>query len=388
MNIIPATGFRLFSLKVFGSCRAAALQRIASLASRVGRRRPKNHYRLCIFKPDGIGDFVLALGTIRLLLKEFGAENCVILCWPSVRALAEMEFHRTHLIIVPECYITLRPGVVWKAMRLRLSLAHYQFDQLVCLRHRRSRFQNLAMRWIRTNRRAGLVNQREHYIGDSSDFIFDRKDEYPLVAESGWCLELEAHRRVGAQVLGRRLEVREIAPEFTLLKWMPGNYVLVSPFSSAVLKDYPSHLMVTALSEIQRKLGLRFQLSFSPQDRARAIDLHGLLQREGIHADLPLATSFREYVQVVAGARAVLSVDTATAHIAVALGMPTVVILGGGHYGQFGPWGIADRHIWVTNHLKCFNCGWRCQEAEPYCITRVTPHRIVQAMEHALAASP
>jgi ADP-heptose:LPS heptosyltransferase len=371
--------------KPFASGRTMALQRIVNLVRRPVHKRVQRRYRLCIFKPDGIGDFVLALGAIRLLLDEFGAENCVLVCWPAVQALAEAEFPRATLVITAPFDVSLRPRLVWTAMRLRKRFGAFKFEQLVCLRHQRSRFQNLALHWIRAEKHYGLVNQPSYHLGENCEFAFNNRDAYPKNAEDGHCLELEAHRIVAERSLGRKVAGSEIMPAFGSFRRSPGNYILVSPFSGKLMKDCPLDLLVPVLAEIKRSYSAPFLLSFSPQQHDRARKLALALSQENILVDLPPPMSFAEYVQSVSTARAVLTVDTATAHIAITLGIPTVVILGGGHYGQFGPWGRSAKQVWVSNPLACFNCGWHCSQPEVYCITHIKVESVTNAMRHVLS---
>ncbi len=59
----------------------------------------------------------------------------------------------------------------------------------------------------------------------------------------------------------------------------------------------------------------------------------------------------------------VVSNDTGPAHLSIALGTPTVVIVGGGHIGSFVPYpeGISpDTARFVFHEMECFHCFWRC----------------------------
>src|SRR6202453_3980503 len=135
---------RIAKCNALGTGSAAALHRIAGWCiSKPARRSTQKKYSLCIFKPDGVGDFVLATGAIRLLLNHFGPDNCVLVICPMARALADMEFPQTPKVIVPLFRFSLRPRLFWAAIQPRNILGTLRFDKLVCLRHQRSRFQNL-----------------------------------------------------------------------------------------------------------------------------------------------------------------------------------------------------------------------------------------------------
>jgi ADP-heptose:LPS heptosyltransferase len=75
----------------------------------------------------------------------------------------------------------------------------------------------------------------------------------------------------------------------------------------------------------------------------------------------------------------VISVDTGLAHLAVAQQIPTVVLVGGGHPGRFFPWPRAAHHVVLNVQMPCERCRNKCSQAEPLCITQITPGDIVAA---------
>jgi len=91
-----------------------------------------------------------------------------------------------------------------------------------------------------------------------------------------------------------------------------------------------------------------------------------------------------EFAEAISQAELVLTVETSTAHIATALDRPTIVLNGGGHYGQFAPWRRSARQIWLTHRLDCFGCGWRCPYPAPYCLTRIAAEQVGAAIRAVL----
>ena len=60
-----------------------------------------------------------------------------------------------------------------------------------------------------------------------------------------------------------------------------------------------------------------------------------------------------------------LTNDTGPAHLSIALGTPTLVIVGGGHFGGFFPYpdGVAPANArFAFHHLECYHCFWRCHK--------------------------
>jgi ADP-heptose:LPS heptosyltransferase len=110
-------------------------------------------------------------------------------------------------------------------------------------------------------------------------------------------------------------------------------------------------------------------------------------------------TTLESLAATIAGARVVVSNDTAAVHIAAAVGAPAVCVLGGGHYGRFLPYpeqyggpGQGPLPAAVTHPMECFGCGWVCgyhpPAGSPYpCVERVSVDdvwaRVLDALEES-----
>jgi ADP-heptose:LPS heptosyltransferase len=107
-------------------------------------------------------------------------------------------------------------------------------------------------------------------------------------------------------------------------------------------------------------------------------------------------TSLAELLDLIAGAALVVSNDTGPAHLAAALGVPTVVIVGGGHFTSFVPYPAevtrASLHF-VFRERACFHCFWNCtephREGEAFpCIGAISLEDVRAAVDAVLAAAP
>jgi ADP-heptose:LPS heptosyltransferase len=91
-----------------------------------------------------------------------------------------------------------------------------------------------------------------------------------------------------------------------------------------------------------------------------------------------------ELAEAISGAALVLAVDTFAAHLAVSFDAPTVSLIGGGQYGDFGPWQRSTRQRWVTNRVPCFGCGWQCTRSRVECLVDITPGQVLKEAEEIL----
>ena len=92
--------------------------------------------------------------------------------------------------------------------------------------------------------------------------------------------------------------------------------------------------------------------------------LQAIARRDGV-IDLTGQTSLPLLLDMIEHARLVVSNDTGPAHLSIALGTPTVVIVGGGHFTSFVPYpaAITPNHAeFVYEQMDCYHCFWRCHK--------------------------
>lgn len=356
---------------------------------------PSERYAAVIMKPDGIGDFILALSAIRLVLRHYGEEHCALLIAPSVVELAQVEFPRATCIAVPPFSRHKRALSQWRPTRRRL--AEVACETLVCLRHQRWDYHELMLSWVCCQRRLILDDARAAAwtIGRNSfsyecagRIAWSEPDPVSSLLAGGGCdcRELRMHGHLVTAVVGARPAAEDMLPRFLQLAPPASpSGTLIAPLTAAAIKDLP----VEWLEDLARRkifpAGQAVVLTGSRTQAAALEKYRRALQRGGC-ADVQVETaaSLAGFVRRVAAAGIVLAADTATAHLATALDRPTVVAMGGGHCGQFAPWRRSARQIWLTHRLDCFGCGWRCPYPAPYCLTRIAAEQVGAAIRAVL----
>ena len=367
-----------------GLLRSAALRLLAG--ARVRRSSPGGAVgRVCLFKPDGIGDFVLSLGALRLLAAHHGEANCEIVVSSPVADLARAEFPLARILSLP--LIGASRGlerVVRGWFKWRQCLSTHTADMIFCLRHHRNLEEECALLWMNARQVVGLTNSTQGIAAADQAALpptLTASAPRPVRSDLALCLELESHRQLLRLALSREIATDELLPRLVSASPTPGSALLLAPFSSSVFKDYPNPQMVEAVAQLLARIRVPLQLAGSPGDRPRLEELRHLVEsRCGVPLELLPAGSVVEFARAIARARAVLTVDTAAAHLATALDKPTVVIHNGVHFGMFGPWCRSERQRWLVHPLDCFGCGGSCPYPQPECIHRVEPRTVADAL--------
>jgi ADP-heptose:LPS heptosyltransferase len=117
--------------------------------------------------------------------------------------------------------------------------------------------------------------------------------------------------------------------------------------------------------------------------RREAAQANSIRQRfKGRVFDLIGKTTLCQLGSCLRRCRVLLGSDSAGAHIACAVGIPNVVIIGGGHFGRFFPYSPLTSLVCLP--LECYGCGWSCRYKRPYCVKDISPRVIEVALREIL----
>jgi ADP-heptose:LPS heptosyltransferase len=168
-------------------------------------------------------------------------------------------------------------------------------------------------------------------------------------------------------------------------------YVVLNPGSNERGRRWPFQRYFS-LAEHLIGRGYRVVFVGSGDEAPGEVERALLEDNPGI-VDLYGKTSLPEVMDIMRGAAAIVSNDTGPAHLAIGLGRPTVVVVGGGHFGSFVPYpeGVAPKTArFVYQEMPCYHCFWRCwkraDRADPFpCIEAVDEKQVRDALDELLA---
>ena len=158
--------------------------------------------------------------------------------------------------------------------------------------------------------------------------------------------------------------------------WLSNNYIVILPDASVPYRRYSQAKWQKVINSIPKNMRIiQLGLRIFPLEHPNLIDLTG-------------KTSLKEAIPIVMNASLVIGNETGLTHLAYLSGVPTVCILGGGHFGRFLPWPEFDDIVkCVYKPMDCFQCGWRCKYVNlrkgevPPCISQISPDNVLEAIE-------
>jgi heptosyltransferase-3 len=112
-----------------------------------------------------------------------------------------------------------------------------------------------------------------------------------------------------------------------------------------------------------------------------------LVENSAVHIATFTDLSLPEVAALAARSRLFVGNDSGIAHMAAAVGTPSVVIFGSSNVAHWRPWTVAPSEV-VREELPCQPCpGYFCAEFDaPECIRRVTVERVTAAIEKVISS--
>lgn len=341
--------------------------------------------RLHILKPDAIGDFILASGTIRLLADSYGEKNLTLAVRNDVAPLASHQFPDAEVLPLvfrrKRRILNVTTVNIIANLPTWLRLATRRYDASICLRGMRAYLHTILFHTPRATRRIACTNAlasnprfRRPVVENIARRLF-RPTLIPYPPPSqGIPSELEANRLVASELLGRPVSPGEIMPVLKAPR-LPagGSHWILAPFSSSKHKDYPATSWAEALRALApQRADAHIILAGSPEQSDRLHEFATTLRNSGVgNVDPAPPAPLPAFLSSIATAELVLTVDTAAAHMACALRRPAVIVSSGLHSGTYGPYSTDGRQIWLEPPANTPRASWR---------DHITPARITAAI--------
>ena len=315
-----------------------------------------------VVRMDGIGDMVLFRTSLDHYGEVFGvkkSEITVLGCdsWGSITS----EVFEGYKVLTIDEHSFAR----WPLYRFWVSLKVRAVNPAisVCDSYLRRALMADSLMWISGAPRMvsslpfiseGTRAEYQYYLSQIDEII--PTGDYPTH-------EALRHSNFLSTIAGRQIKAE--APKISWRQTLPPSdvvphgvpYVVLNPGSNEFGRRWP----LVQYQRLAKKLVLKGLLVIfvgGISERPGAIQ-----EREGKIIDLIGKTSLEQLLDLMNHAQLVVSNDTGPAHLSIAISTPTLVIVGGGHFGCFVPYPEEIRPInarFVYHHMDCYHCFWNC----------------------------
>lgn len=154
--------------------------------------------------------------------------------------------------------------------------------------------------------------------------------------------------------------------------------VSIAPLSSSSVKDWGIDNYAAFMRTLIGRSDVTI-LIHGTKEQARALSPLTAIDPSKI-IDLSGRFSLQETMALIGSSRLFIGNDSGLTHIALALGVPTLGLIGGGSFGHFFPYPTARQAVLLSVQMECFGCGWKCIRQAPSCIRELT---VEEVLHHA-----
>jgi ADP-heptose:LPS heptosyltransferase len=347
---------------------------------------------LLVVRMDGIGDMVLFRTSLEHYAEIFGFEksDITVLGCNSWAAITADVFADYRVMTINEHSFARWPLYrFWILLRVRVLNPQVS----VCDSYLRRAIMADSLVWVsgapRSISSLPFISERTR-----AEYLYYLSQVDQVVATGDYPThEIIRHYNFLSAIAGR--EIKPVPPRISWRTTKPGeelippdvNYAVLNPGSNEYGRRWPLakyRQLATALIE----KGMHVVFVGGRGERPGAIDAD-----DGRIIDLIGRTDLPQLLDIINHARIVISNDTGPAHLSIAMGTPTLVVVGGGHFGCFVPYPEEvrpDHARFVYHKMDCYHCFWNCPkratkfEVFP-CVEAVTFEQVLEVSNELLA---
>ncbi len=336
----------------------------------VSRKAPDRSVpSVLILRADGIGDLLFSLPLLETIGEWASPRRTVLVCDQGAESFIQDIDVVDEVIPFDRHRYRWDPIYRWKIWR---RVRRVSAETAISLQYHRSPTSDEILR-ASGSRRTICMSGNNELISDADmtrfNALFSRVVDVPegspelvryqlLGASEGWGT-VDWDASYGDAFGGRSGSDAQKGKEVR-------GVVGLAPGSSSALRRWP----------LDRWVGLAQELAES--QKYTCVLVGGLVDREVIDTianavSAPITKAIGNDVLEVAGLlRSIdllVGLDSGLSHLGARLGVPTIVILGGGHFTRYFPYGSAST---CYARQDCYECNWRCSRDQVYCLTEIT----------------
>jgi len=368
------------------------------LGAEVGVNRLTN---VLVVRTDGLGDLILAAPLFKHVKKAFGQ--------PRISLLTRGEWAD----LLQDCpYID--EVIPWSIQKYATSI-RYRFRFIESLRRRSF---DLAIHPVYSREPLSdevvcctHASQKVGFDGDLNNISKRRKSKndrhYTRLIKSTVmvCPEIERNRDFAEQIIRQTIRSEDFQPELWLsdadriaareilnqraLSVNGGVVIALFPGASSAYKTWPAANYAELANRLHQRFNAKFIVCGAHDDAEIASDVMDKVRAPVIN--LAGRTSLVQLAAVLESSDLYIGNDTGPLHMAVAVGIPTLGIMGGGHFGRFYPYGDLNKHRVAFKKMDCYGCNWNCIYDTTRCIQEISVndvwHEAQRIMEEVVLPS-
>ncbi len=296
---------------------------------------------IIIIKTDAIGDFMLFRKAIQAIKESQKYRNYKIYLlgnevWKDLAISLDGNFVNGFFWL--NRHACKNPADPFYRQQLVFDINKIRFEKLVYFSFSR---EHLSGDWL-----AGHISAKEK-ITTEGDLLCQTREEqhagnsffqklFPL--SNLITFELEKNKLFTEWLINEKIKsdfisINNPTPDIS----SDSNKIVFFPGASADFRQWPIESFIEIGKKILEIPDLKIVIAGGKEDENKGNQIVEILGSERV-TSVCGKVSLPEFFQILANARMLISNETSGVHMAVALGIPTICISNGNHYGRFNPY--------------------------------------------------
>lgn len=349
-------------------------------------RSKKNPNRVCIIRIDGIGDVVLFLPAFQYLKEKYNNYSICVICQTGIGALINKSVPIDNFI---EININkIRKNFFYK-FKILLKIYFANFETCINPIYSRNKLSDEIVLWshakvkIGWDTKAPNMKLNEKKEGDKVYTNLLKNDIDPYLHEK------EKHKQF---LKFLNIKSNTYKPYFNINSENFKNFIDEKYFKSkktigivpGALSDYRK-LEAEKYKQIIHKLNKTYNnvqfIIFGSLNDKKYLQFNKEEEIQNSIINLCGKTKVEDLPDLLKKCDLVIGNETGLMHIAITVGVPTITILGGGHFGRFMPYGDLKLNIFIYHKMDCFRCGWKCIYQKVRCIKDINADEVINEVQ-------
>lgn len=323
--------------------------------------------KILVKLPVKLGDTIMAAYFLRAVKKLY--PNCqlhVVIANGLTELLSFMPYVDDHYKFSKREY----PGPIGNYKFGKLIRSKFQYDIFFCLPFSFSS----ALAGFFTNSKERIGYKKEH-----RGFLFTsaikRPEKRHIVEEFVYLLEEYAEEKVELSPLNFKPEIYK---SFELEK----KILILNIKSGPPSRSIPSGKAVEIVNDILNKYHHQVVLTGAPNEANYISRVKEEFREDEKVLNLAGKTSIPELFFVISKADCMITTDSGNAHVANAVGTPTVVLFGAAHEHRAKPFDQTISRTLRLREMECVPCeSEHCKYADNRCLSGIGNDKILAAVD-------
>lgn len=341
--------------------------------------------QILLLRLDAIGDFILFSSLLPSLREHFSEDHITMIVHPNVAPLAKGCPYVDEIWTVdPDKYASDREYAEKLIVHVR-----GKFDIAINAMYTRTDISDNII--ARTHAPIKIGFECTDKDGQQERRLREQQLYSHLIPSlKEWTFEIDRYGQL-LSYLNPESEAKKLKPDLWIreeeMAWANeflgkhikpnSKFVIVAPGAGDSIRYWKSEYLASVCDTLSEKYNTQIVFVGSQSDKELVASITKFMKAPFV--DASGMTTLRQKAAMITRAELLVGMESSGFHLAWSLDIPTVGIVGGGHFGRFTP---SLPHVRVVHvPMDCYYCYWHCIYDEIKCITSITPEMVMAEIE-------